>query len=90
MIKNGSVLISFFFSHVRSYVGFPTLVQLVDIFAKWSSLEFAFVAVFYNGFDIFFYRVAVTMVLERMSLVQVFYFLLIGCRELYHQIACSG
>jgi hypothetical protein len=53
-------------------------------------LEFSFVAIFYNVFYVFFYRVAVATVLERMSLVQVFYFLLIWCRELYHQIVCSG
>ena len=49
--------------------------------AKWSSLEFSLVSKFYSGFYIFL-RVAVTMVLERMSLVQVFYFVLIGCHEL--------
>jgi hypothetical protein len=79
-----------FYFHACSHFGFPTLVQLVDIFAKWSSLEFSFVAIFYNVFYIFFYRVAVATVLERMSLVQVFYFLLIWCCELYHQIVCSG
>lgn len=84
------VLSIYILFHVRSYVGFPTLVQLVDISAKWSSLEFSFVSIFYNAFYIFFHRVAVTMVLERMRLVQVFYFVLIGCHELYQQIACSG
>lgn len=77
----------FFISMHFSHFGFPTLVLLVDIFAKWSSLEFSFVAIFYNVFYIFFYRVAVATVLERMSLVQVFFFLLIKLSAVVNECA---
>jgi hypothetical protein len=83
------------FLHACSYVGFLTLVEQVDSNGLlWNLLLLPFFILlfyyYYYGFYILLCRVAVDMVSERMSLVQVMFFLLIRSHELYHQVTYSG